>query len=220
MRVIVVRHYKTLINVSNQIMGWGDAPRAEDWQVDLAFVDKVLRKNKLEFKAVYTSHLERARQTGMYYAKSRGIPLIYDAPELNEVNYGSLFRKNKKWVEQNIPSHKKDPDFIYPKGESFRQMQKRSVKYLLSLSNKYQGQTILLVVHAGVIRGFISDLLNLPYAQNLKRKITHRYIGDFRLDGKKCVRYTELGQPSGFITNEIISSPWQGDSKARGKKGN
>jgi alpha-ribazole phosphatase len=219
MRIIVVRHYKTLINVSNQIMGWGDAPRAKGWEGDLSFVDKILRKENLDFAAIYTSNLERARQTGLYYAKSRHIPLIYDAPELNEVNYGSLYLKSKKWVEKNIPLYKKDPDFIFPNGESFRQMQERSVNFLLSLSEQYRNQTILVVVHAGVIRGFVSHLLKLSYAENLKRKISHRYIGDFLFEDRNCVRYTELGKPSGFSTIGTISIPWEDDGGISNQQG-
>ena len=208
MRVIVVRHYKTLINVANQIMGWGDAPRAKDWDADLAYVNKVILDNHIDFDAIYTSQLERARQTGMYYARSRGIRLIHDFMALNEVNYGTLYRKNKAWVEENIPQHKQDPDFVYPQGESFAQMQKRSVEFLVSLCERHRDQTILLVVHAGIIRGFVSYFLELPYAENLKRKTSHRYVGDFRLQDGKCVYYNELGHPSGFVTDEIISIPW------------
>ena len=207
MRAIVVRHYKTLINASDQIMGWGDAPPAKGWEADLAFVDEILNQRHLHFAAVYTSYLERARQTGMFYAKKRGIPIVYDTPSLNEINYGSLFRKSKSWVEKTIPQHKKDPDFVYPNGESFRQMQARSVDFFESLIEQRQGETILLVVHAGVIRGFVSHFLGLTYAENLKRKITHRYIGDFLFQGKQCVRYDELGKPSGFVRDGVLSVP-------------
>ena len=207
MRAIVVRHYKTLINASDQIMGWGDAPPAKGWEADLAFVDAILKQRGIEFAAVYTSYLERARQTGMFYARKRGIRLVHDTLALNEVNYGSLFRKSKSWVEKTIPQHKNDPDFVYPNGESFRQMQTRSVEFFGSLSGKHQGQNVLVVVHAGVIRGFVCHFLGLPYAENLKRKITHRYIGDFLFDGEQCVRYDELGKPSGFVRDSVISVP-------------
>jgi broad specificity phosphatase PhoE len=182
-------------------------------------VDGILKEHNFNFAAVYTSYLERARQTGMYYAKSRGIPLIHDSPALNEINYGSLYRKSKTWVEENIPQHKKDPDFIYPKGESFRQMQERSVNFLLSLIDRYRNQTILVVVHAGVIRGFISYFLRLAYAENLKRKISHRYIGDFLLEDRQCIGYTELGKLSGFLAKGAISIPWKGDSGIPNKQG-
>ena len=87
MRAIVVRHYKTLINASDRIMGWGDAPRVKDWEQDLAWVSQRLRELEVPIDSVYSSALERARQTAMYYAKQRGIWLIHDAAALNEVNY-------------------------------------------------------------------------------------------------------------------------------------
>lgn len=207
MRAIVVRHYKTLINASGLIMGWGDAPPVKGWEADLIHVNSVLDEHNIQFSAVYTSFLERARQTGMFYARKQGIRLVHDTLALNEINYGTLFRKSKSWVEKNIPEHKKDPDFVYPGGESFRQMQERSVGFFESLIHKRRGQTILIVVHAGVIRGFISHFLGLPYAENLKRKITHRYIGDFLFKDDRCVRYNEMGTPSGFVRDGTIEVP-------------
>jgi len=210
MRAIVVRHYKTLINASGLIMGWGDAPRVKGWEADLAYVDAILNERDIQFSTVYTSYLERARQTGMFYARKRGIPLVHDTQALNEVNYGALYRKSKSWVEKTIPQHKKDPDFVYPDGESFSQMQARSVEFLESLTAKHQDETILVVVHAGVIRGFISHFLKLPYMENLKRKITHRYIGNFLFEGDQCIRYDELSSSlSGFVKDGVISVPFE-----------
>ena len=207
MRAIVLRHYKTLINESGQIMGWGDAPPVKGWEADHTYVDAILKEHGIQFSAVYTSYLERARQTGMFYARKRGIPLIRDTLALNEINYGTLYRKSKSWVEKTIPQHKKDPDFVYSDGESFRQMQARSVSFLKSLTGKHQGETILVVVHAGVIRGFVSHFLELPYDENLRRKITHRYIGDFQFEGDQCVHYDELGKLSGFVRDGAFSVP-------------
>jgi broad specificity phosphatase PhoE len=103
----------------------------------------------------------------------------------------------------------RDPDFIYPGGESFRQMQHRSTAFVSSLAESLIGKTILIVVHAGVIRGLVSYYLGLEYATQLKRKISHRYIGEFLFDGKTCVRYDELGKPSGFARGpERVRLPW------------
>ena len=207
MRAIVVRHYKTLLNASDQILGWGDAPRVKGWRADVARVEAALQKHAIEFDAIYSSALERARQTAMFYARQRGIPVIHDVADLNEVNYGLLYRKSKKWVANNIPEHKIDPDFVYPDGESFRQMQQRSSHYLQFLAGNSPQKTILLVVHAGVIRGLVSHFLGLDYAAQLKRKISHRYIGEFVFEGPDCVRYNELGKPSGFINDGVIEVP-------------
>jgi broad specificity phosphatase PhoE len=209
MRIIVVRHYKTLINVARQIMGWGDAPRAANWEGDLSYVDGVLRKLDVSIDDVYSSCLERARRTAMYYAQSRRIHLVRDSEELNEINYGPiLYKKSKRWVAKHYPQHKVDPDFVYPEGESFLQMQRRSIDFVLSLAASRPSRTALLVVHAGVIRGLVCHFLGLDYADNLKRKISHRYIGDFEIAGGHCQRYTEHGRPSGFVKDGIVSIPW------------
>jgi broad specificity phosphatase PhoE len=207
MRAIVVRHYKTLLNASGRILGWGDAPRAADWQADLTFVDDTLRERAVSLDAIYSSALERARQTAMYYARRHGIPIVHDSPALNEVNYGLLYKKNKQWVTRNIPEHKKDPDFVYPEGESFRQMQERSVRFLVSLTGLFPERTVLVVVHAGVIRGLVSHFLGLDYSEQLKQKISHRYIGDFQFAGDRCVAYDELGKPSGFVRSGAVTIP-------------
>jgi broad specificity phosphatase PhoE len=207
MRAIVVRHYKTILNAADQIIGWGDAPRAKGWRADLAFVNDRLRECDIRPQAIYSSDLERARQTAMFFAKCHGIHVVHDSALLNEVNYGSLYKKSKKWVASHIPQHKVDPDFIYPDGESFRQMQIRSVSFLASLAGLYPERTILLVVHAGVIRGFVSHFLGLDYASQLKRKLSHRYIGDFQFRGHVCVRYDELGRPSGFVRDGVVEVP-------------
>ncbi|MGD8617264.1 MAG: histidine phosphatase family protein, partial [Gammaproteobacteria bacterium] len=119
------------------------------------------------------------------------------------------YRKDKDWVKANFPQHKTDPDFVYPEGESFRQMQERSVGFLLRLEARYPERTLLVVVHAGVVRGFVCHLLGLDYAANLKQKVSHRYIGDFRIEDGRCVAYDELGEPSGFVRHGVVDLPYR-----------
>jgi len=208
MRAILIRHYKTLINASGEIMGWGDAPRAKDWEADLTYVSDILDNQDIQYTSVYTSDLERSRQTGRYFARKRGISILHDHAELNEVNYGALYRKSKKWVKNNIPEYKTNADYVFENGESFRQMQKRCVNFFLSLSEKHVDETILIVAHAGVIRGLICYFLDLDYNSNLKQKITHRYMGEYRFIDRKCIHYSELGEPSGFVESGLVSIPF------------
>ncbi len=208
MRLIFVRHYKTLNNASQKIMGWGDAPRVKEWEGDLSFVDKRLHESGVHVDVVYSSFLERARQTAMYYARSRDMRVIHDVSALNEVNYGSLYGKRKRWVAEHFPQYKVDPDFVHPDGESFSQMQRRSVDFLLSLENKHRDQTVLVVVHAGVIRGAVCHFLGLDFARHLKQKVSHRYIGEFRIEDGVCHYYDELGKPSSFAKSGAIKVPF------------
>ncbi len=210
MRLILVRHYKTQINASERILGWGNSPPVSEWEKDLLPVREVLRVTEFTIDEVYSSRLERARQTALYYARHLGIPTVHHAAELNEVNYGELFGKSKRWVADNIPQYKTDPDFVFPGGESFRQMQGRSIAFVESLEVNHPMQTLLLVVHAGIIRGLLCHFLGLDYAPNLKHKIGHGYIGDLKIQNGCCVQYDELGRHSGFAKSGNISLPWEG----------
>jgi broad specificity phosphatase PhoE len=144
----------------------------------------------------------------MTYAEALGGPEVIAVPELKEINYGKLQTKDKSWVYREFPRHKKDPDLVYPDGESFRQMQQRSIRFISSLAVTHPRQTVLIVSHAGVIRGVISGYLGLEYAASLKQKIPFRYIGDFLFTGENCTRYDELGKPSGFVRADGLEIPY------------
>ncbi len=209
MRVIVVRHYKTVNNVERRIMGWGDAPPAQDWEDDLLVVDDTIRRLGIHVDAYYSSALGRARETARYYAGKRGTAQFHAVAELNEVNYGELCQRPKRWVAEHYREYKTDPDFVFPHGESFRQMQQRSVDFVLSLQRLHGNDTVLLVAHAGVIRGLICHFLGLRYKPNLKRNVSHRYIGEFNIEHDECTRYDELGKPSGFVKGGVVKLPFR-----------
>lgn len=207
MRVILVRHYQTRSNAAGRILGWGDSPPCVDWRADVDFITNQLRKGDVGIDAIYSSDLTRARQTAISYAESFGLADVIAAPELREVNYGKLQTREKSSVFSRYPQHKKDPDLVYPDGESFRQMQRRSAPFVTSLATAYPDSTILVVSHAGVIRGLVSNFLKLEYAPNLRQKISFRYVGDFLFEGNDCVHYDELGQPSGFVSDGGVRIP-------------
>lgn len=204
MRAIVVRHYKTRFNETGRIMGWFDSPRGASWKADFDFVTARLQESALDFDQAISSDLQRSRRTAELYADKLGIGSIDASPELNEINYGKLQKMKKRWVPHYHPFHKKDADRPYPGGESFRQMQARSVGFLTSLMRDCAGQTLLIVTHAGVIRGLVCHCLGLELEDHLKRRVSFRYIGDFRFDGDSCAGYGEPGEPSGFVADGIV----------------
>jgi len=193
-------------------MGWGDSPQVDDWLEDMVFVEGVIQSRAIHPDAIYSSALERARQTAEHFATRLGIQEVHRAPELNEINYGLLFKKPKKWVADHYPQHKKDPDFVYPEGESFRQLQTRSVSFIRSLVATRAGQSILCVAHAGVIRALLSEFLDLHFAAQLKRKVSHRYIGALTFDQAVCSAYDEWGVPSGFVSDGALALPYSRQS--------
>lgn len=209
MRLILVRHYKTRFNENGQIMGWRDSPRADSWLEDLQFVEAQLRSEETSIDAILSSALGRARHTADYFAARLEIERVRVAPQLNEINYGQLSNRSKKWVHQHYPQHKKDPDFVYPEGESFRQMQKRSVEYVEAMARAARWRTVLCVIHAGVVRAMVSHYLELDFAQQLTRKVSHRYIGCLCFKEGQFASYSELGDRSGFAMAALPLSPYQ-----------
>ncbi len=205
MRLLLVRHFKTRSNAAGRIIGWGDSPPAQDWEKDPSYVDEILRERGIHIDAIYSSDLERARRTAMYYAGRRNTATLEHSGMLNEVNYGNLYHKTKTWVAKNIREYKTDPDFVFPEGESFRQMRARAVAFVTALAASRETETVLVVSHAGVIRALICHFLGLEYASNLKRKVSHRYIGDLQIEGDECIRYDEIGRPSEFITQGVVA---------------
>lgn len=197
-------------------MGWGDAPPAKGWERDLLQVDQVISHLDIDIDAYYSSALDRAHASARYYASRRGCLDVHSATELNEVNYGILYQQPKCWVSEKYPEYKTDADFVFPQGESFREMQCRSVEYVLSLEKRHANDTLMLVIHAGVIRGLICHFLGLDFVSNLKRKISHRYIGEFIIENGKCLYYNELGKASGFVKDGSIKVPVR-ESKSKVK---
>jgi len=119
MRAIVTRHYKTRYNEGDRIMGWFDSPRGRDWKSDIDFVDARLRKREIEFDRVYSSDLERSRQTALIHARNLGIGEVDETPELKEINYGKLEKMKKTWVSRFFPQHKKKPRPGLPERRKF-----------------------------------------------------------------------------------------------------
>jgi broad specificity phosphatase PhoE len=207
MQLIFIRHYKTLFNASGQLIGWGDSPRVDDWLDDMVFVEAELQRHVQHIDAIYSSALGRARETAKHFAGQLGVTRLEVAAELNEVNYGALSAKPKHWVEQHIPQHKNDAGFVYPDGESFNQMRGRCVEFVQTLPRLLPGETVLCVLHAGVIRALVSHFLELDYAAQLKRRVCHRYIGVLTFNGTECTGYEEWGMPSGFLEAARLPQP-------------
>ena len=189
-------------------MGWADSPQVDESQEDLHYVEQVLQQHLVHPDAIYSSALCRARRTAEYFAAKLTAGAVQQTAELNEINYGTLVQKPKKWVAEHYPGHKKDPDFVYPGGESFSQLQLRAVAFIASLAMSRPAQTILCVVHAGVVRTLISYFLGLELASQLERKVSHRYVGVVDFDGATCSGYDEWGQSSGFVSEGQLRLPY------------
>jgi len=110
--------------------------------------------NATELAAVYTSPIQRCRETAAILARPHGVkPLVRQG--LIEVEYGtwsgrtlrSLYRL-RAWK-----SLMEDPiGFRFPEGETLDEVRRRSVRTVGQLAAKHPEETVLAVSHGDVIR--------------------------------------------------------------------
>lgn len=123
---------------------------------------------------IYTSPLERARETAEPYGSMAKVPLIEHAGLL-ECDFGdwtgrelSELSKLPEWkTVQSAPSR-----FRFPNGESFPEMAGRISSFLEEISTVHAGKVIVSYSHADPIKALISDVMGL-HLDLLQRVVIH-----------------------------------------------
>jgi probable phosphomutase (TIGR03848 family) len=113
--------------------------------------------------ALYTSQLERARETAAPIAKALGKRAVVDKGLL-ECDFGKWtgrkldqLRKLPEWNQvQNAPSQ-----FRFPDGESLREMQARVLGSVARYRVEHDGKIVVAVSHADVIKSALVDALGM-----------------------------------------------------------
>lgn len=114
-----------------------------------------------EVEAIYTSPLERTRETAAPIAKSRGLPVRADRGLL-ECDFGDWtgrplkeLMKLPEWATvQRYPS-----GFRFPNGESFAEMQTRITGAVADIAARHPGGTVIVVSHADPIKAAVAGAL-------------------------------------------------------------
>lgn len=114
--------------------------------------------------AIYTSPLERTRETAQYLAEKFGLtPVVCEG--LIECDFGEWtgaklteLAKLPEWkVVQNNPE-----EFRFPGGESFVEMRERISDALTRIAAKHPGQTVACFSHADPIKAAVTWLEGAP----------------------------------------------------------
>ena len=158
--VLLIRHGQTPttgINLPGRAKG---LHLAETGHAQAAAVAERLDAMKA-IHAIYSSPLERARETAQPLAKRRGLSIRVEKGLL-ECDFGDWtggllkdLAKKPEWTTvQRYPS-----GFRFPNGESFTEMQTRIVSTIGRLVASHPGEVIALVSHADPIKAAVADAL-------------------------------------------------------------
>lgn len=163
-RLLVIRHGETAWNLEARIQGHTDIPLNEHgrWQAErlaLALSDDGL-------DALYTSDLQRARDTAQAVARATGLPLRLDQG-LRERNFGRLegMTQNEvalQWPEEGRRWRERDPSYGPEEGETLQSFYQRCIDTAERLARLHPGQTVALVAHGGVLDCFYRAANHIP----------------------------------------------------------
>lgn len=160
--ILLVRHGQT---PTTGVDLYGRKPGIHLSEVGLSQAEKVAEQisemNQRRIAAIYSSPLERTRETAIPISKRVGIPVKQNRG-LIELDVGdwtgrklSQLRKLKAWsTVQRYPS-----GFRFPNGESFVEMQTRVSQTVDRLVANHRGKTVIAVSHADPIRALIAHAM-------------------------------------------------------------
>ncbi len=150
MKVYLIRHGESLSNASNTVAS-PKTPLTEDGIIQVKLLRDTLFKN-ITFTAIYTSPLERTKQTAHVICKSELD--ILETSLLSEkkdpTSFESLRKEDLPW--EIIKKERLNPDWKLEDGESFNDIKFRVIKIMQELQKYPTDANILLVTHNSFIK--------------------------------------------------------------------
>lgn len=154
--LIVVRHGETAWNRERRMQGHTDMPLSATGRAQAAALAR--RLSEVAMAALYSSDLQRARDTAVAIAARTGREVIAD-PRLRERRFGifeglTYEEMSARYPEEFARFQSRDPDYVIHGGESAREFRERCLACLAEIAEKHAGAEIIVVTH-----GLVLDLL-------------------------------------------------------------
>ncbi|MBV8380891.1 MAG: histidine phosphatase family protein [Paucibacter sp.] len=155
-QIFAIRHGETDWNRAARIQGHTDIPLNAEGLAQAALVGAALAGESLA--AIYSSDLQRARQTADAIAARNGALLFEDAA-LRERSFGRFEGHcwdeiAANWPEDSRRWRQREPGFAPGGGESLEVFYARCVGALERVARAHEGAAIAVVAHGGVLDCF------------------------------------------------------------------
>ena len=147
------------------------------------------RLRALPIAAVYSSPLERARETAAPLGKRLGLP-VRIASGLDELDFGA-------WTGRTLESLRGEPDWDrfnaergstrIPGGESMGEVVGRAGAELTRIAAEHPGRLVAAVSHGDVIRALLADFAGIPLDRMLRLEVAPASVSLVRLTGEPLV---------------------------------
>jgi len=162
-KLFLVRHGETAQKSSQRLWGQTDVELSK---LGIHQAEKLHDRLATEqFDAVYCSDLKRALVTARTIAANHNAE-VTSLPELREFYYGRVEGLTFAEMEDQYPDCarsllEQNTDLKFPDGESLTDMATRVGRFAAKLKEHPGEETILIVIHSGVLRTLICQLLGM-----------------------------------------------------------
>jgi probable phosphoglycerate mutase len=152
-RICLVRHGETNWNLEQRFQGQLDISLNARGRAQADALARELADER--FDRIYCSDLKRALQTATPLANALGLPIV-ENPLLREKRDGAWEGYTHSEIKAAFPhEHRqyraRQLNFVIPDGEGLTQFAKRVTAVLTEIAKAHEGETLLIVAHAGVL---------------------------------------------------------------------
>jgi probable phosphoglycerate mutase len=152
-RLCMVRHGETAWNAEGRVQGQLDVPLSATGLAQARCVAAALPQRR--FSALYSSDLQRVRQTAQPAAEKLALEVRIDA-RLRERHYGAFQGLTYAQAKQSLPEDyarfkAKDAAFAFGSGESLGAFFDRAILCIEAIARWHDGQEVLVFTHGGVL---------------------------------------------------------------------
>ncbi len=171
MRLTLIRHGQTESNAAGRFAGWADTPLTAHGEAMAEALAQAYAG--VAFDAVYSSPLQRARNTAAPLAKRLGLAItLHDG--LREYNCGAWQGKTGAEVAAADPEHWRawhaDPAATAPPGgENGAQVAARALAAIDEVRAAHPDGHVLVAAHKGTCRLLIAAWLGVPLREYRRR---------------------------------------------------
>lgn len=179
--IYLCRHGQSRANADGILAGHLDSPLTDIGKKQAQELGGLAKKAELSFDYVYTSPLQRAKQTAKIIAEITDSPEPEVMSELIERDFGILTGKPYLDIpkySKNILGTSEIGYFLDGKGvETFPEVLKRAQDVLKKVQTMHKGGKVLLVVHGDLGMMLFAAFHNTPW----KRALAHFHFGNSEL---------------------------------------
>ncbi len=204
MRLILVRHGQTEWNAGGRYQGQSNVALSALGRKQAELLAARFPVKHLD--VIYTSDLDRARETAECVGKAFGVD-VRPEKAFRELSFGDWEGLTYQEISSQWPKEANKlftaPDELFiPNGETFQALQKRALDKIAELCETHDGQNVGIFAHGAINKTILAGLMHIPL----------HYLWSLRQDNT-AVNILRL--EDGYVTVELINGTFHLEDKAK-----